>query len=89
MIKKHNVKGKVRGRPKRGAGLIDLKEIGQRIRKLRGGDNQTEFAKMLEVTQGQLSRYEAGTASPSLDVLVRLRKNKGRTIDWILIGVKD
>jgi len=89
MLKKHKVNRKLRGRPKRGTGLVDLKDIGQRIRQLRGEENQTDFAKMLEVTQGQLSRYEAGTASPSLDVLVRLRKSKGRTVDWILIGDKD
>jgi DNA-binding transcriptional regulator YiaG len=86
MLKTHKVKRKVRGRPKLGKGLIELKEIGRRIRILRGSDNQTEFAEMLEITQGQLSRYEGGTAAPSLESLVRLKKRTGRSIDWIVTG---
>ena len=86
MTETHKVKRKVRGRPKRGKGVINLKEIGGRIRILRGRENQTSFAEMLGITQGQLSRYERGTAAPSLDSLVLLKKKTGRSVDWILIG---
>jgi phage-related protein len=86
MLETHKVKQKILGRPKRGKGLIELKEIGRRIRILRGSDNQTKFAKILAITQGQLSRYEGGTAAPSLDSLVRLKKKTGRSIDWIVTG---
>ena len=86
MIETHKVKRKVRGRPKRGKGLINLKEVGGRIRILRGRENQISFAEMLGITQGQVSRYESGRAAPSLDSLVRLKKRTGKSVDWILTG---
>ena len=77
---------KVRGRPRVGKGRVKLKEMGRRIRSLRGSENQTPFARALGITQGQLSRYEKGTAAPSLDSLVRLKKSTGRSIGWIITG---
>jgi transcriptional regulator with XRE-family HTH domain len=86
MRKTHIVKQKIRGRPRRGGVFVSLKEIGKRIRSLRGKENQTEFAGRLGVSQGQLSRYEKGAAAPSLDSLVRLKNKSGKSIDWIITG---
>jgi len=68
-----------------------LAAIGQRIRELRladgtGASRQMEFAKAIGITQGQLSKIEAGQAAASLDVLLRLRERYGRSVDWILTG---
>lgn len=86
MRETHNVKGKSPGRPKRGSREVNLKEIGERIRQLRGKESQIEFAGYLGITQGQLSRYEKGSGTPSLSVLLRLKKKCGRSTDWILTG---
>ena len=66
---------------------IDLVEIGRRIRQLRGFDlNQGEFAKMLGISQAQLSKYERGENVPTLELLARLKALSGKSLDWIVDG---
>ena len=86
MRETHNVKKKIRGRPRRGSQEISLKHIGERIRQLRGKESQTTLAAYLGITQGQLSRCEKGLGTPSLAVLLRLKKRSGKSVDWILTG---
>lgn len=64
----------------------DLKAIGRRIRELRGEQRQDDFAPLLGITQGQLSRLERGKLAPSVAVLLRLRKLSGKSVDWIVTG---
>jgi transcriptional regulator with XRE-family HTH domain len=65
----------------------DLKNIGRRIREIRGLDlTQTQFGKRLGIGQTMLSKYEKGQASPTLDVLLRLKVYSGKSIDWIVTG---
>jgi transcriptional regulator with XRE-family HTH domain len=65
----------------------DLKAMGRRIREIRGFDlKQAELAKILGVTQTQLSKYERGKSVPSVDILLKLKHFSGKTIDWILTG---
>ncbi len=72
--------------PRKSAKKPDLLAIGQRIRELRGGKRQDDFAPLLGITQGQLSKIELGKAAPSVEVLLRLRKRFGKKVDWILTG---
>ena len=66
---------------------VDLKKMGRRIREIRGFDlTQAEFSRMLGVGQTQLSNYELGLSTPTLEVLLRLKKHSGKSIDWILTG---
>lgn len=66
---------------------VDLKAMGRRIREIRGFDlTQAEFSRMLGVGQTQLSNYELGLSAPTLEVLLRLKKHSGKSIDWILMG---
>lgn len=66
---------------------IDWKAVGRRIREIRGFDtNQKSFALDLGVSQGQLSRYEKGASEMSAEVLLRLARKSGRTIEWLLTG---
>lgn len=66
---------------------IDWKTVGRRIRELRGFDvNQAQFARELGVSQGQLSRYEQGTSEIGAEVLLRLARKSGKTIEWLLTG---
>jgi transcriptional regulator with XRE-family HTH domain len=65
----------------------DLKALGKRIREIRGFEmRQTQLAKLLGITQAQLSKYERGKNAPTLDLLLKLKRISGRTIDWIVTG---
>jgi transcriptional regulator with XRE-family HTH domain len=65
----------------------DLKAIGRRIREIRGFDlTQSDFGKMLGITQAQLSKYELGQSAPTPDILLKLKTYSGKSIDWILTG---
>jgi transcriptional regulator with XRE-family HTH domain len=66
---------------------IDWKSVGRRVREIRGFEaNQAEFARVLGVSQGQLSRYEKGSSEIGAAVLLRLARASGRTIEWLLTG---
>lgn len=66
---------------------IDWKVVGRRLRELRGFDtNQQEFARRLGISQGQLSRYEKGKSEMGAEVLLRVRREFGKSIEWLLTG---
>lgn len=66
---------------------VDSKAIGRRIREIRGvHQTQTEFGQMLGVSQRQLSHYELGLNTPTVEILLKLKVFSGRSIDWILTG---
>ena len=66
---------------------IDLSAVGRRIRELRGFyTTQEELARYLGITQGQLSNIEHGARAPSAEVLLRLRDNFKKSVDWNLTG---
>ena len=66
---------------------IDWKAVGRRVRELRGLDvHQAQFAHELSVSQGQLSRYEQGRSEIGAEVLLRLARKSGRTVEWLLTG---
>jgi transcriptional regulator with XRE-family HTH domain len=66
---------------------IDWDAVGRRVRELRGFDvNQAEFARELRISQGQLSRYEQGSSEIGAEVLLRLARKSGKTIEWLLTG---
>ena len=65
----------------------DLKNVGRRIREIRGFDlTQAQFGKMLGVAQTTLSKYEKKQAAPTLEISVRLKAYSGKSIDWIVSG---
>lgn len=75
-------RGKIR--PK---AAVDLKAIGRRIREIRGFDlTQAEFGRILGIKQTQLSKYELGQSSPTLEILLKLKTYSGKSVDWILTG---
>ena len=66
---------------------IDLHAIGRRIRELRGFDmTQADFARRIGVTQGYLSALENGEKEPGSAVLLAIRQEFGKTVDWLLTG---
>ena len=65
----------------------NLKAIARRIREIRGFDlTQSEFAKILGISQAQLSKYEKAQSVPTVELLFKLRKFSGKSIDWIVAG---
>jgi transcriptional regulator with XRE-family HTH domain len=72
--------------PRPSKAKADLKDIGERIRELRGDVSQDEFAPQLGITQGQLSKIERGQAEPSVAVLVKLHERFNKTLDWLVLG---
>ena len=66
---------------------MDMNEsFGDRIKRHRTSNKMTqqEFAKRLGVTGAAVSTYENGTRYPSLDILVKISKIFGITVDELL-----
>jgi DNA-binding XRE family transcriptional regulator len=67
---------------------LDLRAMGSRIRALRGEVLQEELAGKIGISQGQLSKIESGRLAPTLETLVRLANEFGKSLDWIVTGKK-
>ena len=66
---------------------VDWKDVGSRIRVLRGFDlRQAEFAERIGVGQSHVSAIERGIKEPGALVLYRIAKLYGKTVEWILTG---
>jgi transcriptional regulator with XRE-family HTH domain len=68
---------------------FSAKLFGQRLREVRGGMTQAEFAKVMEITTPTVIRYESGERLPSVDFLHRLITTFGVAATWILQGGED
>jgi len=65
----------------------NLKAVARRIREIRGFDlTQGQFAKILGISQAQLSKYEKAQSVPTVDLLLKLKSFSGKSTDWILTG---
>jgi len=66
---------------------VDLKQIGRRIREIRGFDlNQAEFGTLIGIGQSQVSKYERGEILPPVEILLGIAALGEKTVDWILKG---
>jgi len=61
-------------------------EIGGRIKKARGRDNQREFAKILGFSTSYLSEVESGKTKPSLELLVKISQLTKYSLHWLVTG---
>jgi len=66
--------------------LIDWKGVGLRLKHLRGSKTQGEFAKEIGVSQGYLSYLERGEKEIGPEILLRLSRQSGKSIEWLLTG---
>lgn len=64
------------------------KNIGRRIREIRKEKNltQSEFAKMFDITQDRLSKYETGVIGIPVEILLKISKKFNISLDWLLTG---
>lgn len=68
-------------------GTIDWKSVGRRIRELRGFDmTQEEFARRVGVSQNYLSTMEHGKVEIGAEILLRIGRTFGKSIEWLLTG---
>lgn len=63
-------------------------EIGKRIRIIRQelDKTQIDMSKILRVKQSGVSKLERGEIMPTVEILLKLNKISGKSIDWILMG---
>jgi transcriptional regulator with XRE-family HTH domain len=59
-------------------------DISHKIRRMRGGLSQTEFAKRVGIHRSLISSYESGHKFPSLAALEKLADYEGVTIEYLL-----
>jgi transcriptional regulator with XRE-family HTH domain len=75
-------------KPDRLQAEVDWKAVGRRIRELRGFDvTQKEFAEHVGISQNYLSTIEHGKVQVGSEVLLRISRTFGRSIEWLLTGV--
>jgi transcriptional regulator with XRE-family HTH domain len=70
-----------------GRAAVDWKLVGRRIRELRGFDmTQEEFAQRIGVSQNYLSTMEHGKVQIGAEILLRIGREFGKSIEWLLTG---
>jgi transcriptional regulator with XRE-family HTH domain len=66
---------------------VKWEKVGRRIRELRGFDmTQEEFAKRIGLSQGHLSYIERGAKEIGAEILLRISREFGKSIEWLLTG---
>ena len=66
---------------------MDWKTVGRRIRELRGFDmTQEEFARRIGISQNYLSTMERGKVQIGSEILLRMSREFGKSIEWLLTG---
>ena len=66
---------------------FDWKIVGQRIRELRGFHmTQHEFASRIGVSQGHLSYMERGEKEIGAEILLKISREFGKSMEWLLTG---
>ena len=67
--------------------LIDWKAVGHRIRQLRGFNmTQEELAVRVGISQGHLSYMERGEKEIGAEILLRISRQFGKSLEWLLTG---
>ena len=66
---------------------MQWKTVGRRIRELRGFDlTQEEFARRIGISQNYLSTMERGNVQIGSEILLRISREFGKSIEWLLTG---
>lgn len=66
-----------------------MSDIGYRIKCIRKEKNlnQSQFAKSIGISQGNLSEIEMGNSNPSEETLVAIRGEYNINLNWLLTGL--
>jgi transcriptional regulator with XRE-family HTH domain len=70
---------------------IELKEFGQRLKKLRQekGYSQSELSNLVELHYTNLGKYERGQAKPSAEMLKKLAETLSVSTDYLYNGKQE
>jgi transcriptional regulator with XRE-family HTH domain len=69
------------------ADSVDWVSVGRRIRELRGFYiTQEELATRIGVSQGHLSYMERGEKEIGAEILLRISREFGKSLEWLLTG---
>jgi len=67
--------------------VVDWGAVGRRIRELRGFNmTQENLADRIGVSQGHLSYMERGEKEIGADILLRISREFGKSLEWLLTG---
>jgi transcriptional regulator with XRE-family HTH domain len=67
--------------------LVEWKAVGRRIRELRGFDmTQQQFSRRLGISQTYVSEMEHGNVEIGGEILLRIAREFGKSIEWLLTG---
>lgn len=66
-----------------------MSEIGYRVKCIRKENNlnQSQFAKSIGISQGNLSEIEMGNSNPSAETLISIRAQYNVNLNWLLSDV--
>ena len=66
---------------------MEWKTVGRRIRELRGFDlTQEEFSRRIGISQNYLSTMERGRVQIGAEILLKISREFGKSIEWLLTG---
>jgi transcriptional regulator with XRE-family HTH domain len=66
---------------------LDWNTVGRRIRELRGFDmTQEELARRIGISQNYLSTIERGNVQIGSEILLRMSREFGKSMEWLLTG---
>ena len=68
--------------------IFPKNRLPERIKMIRGNENQTDFASVFGVRQQVLSSWEKGKAQPSIENIIAMCMVSGVSADWLL-GLSD
>ncbi len=68
---------------------VDWTAVGSRIRELRGLDaTQADFGARIKVSQNYVSMMERGEVEIGAVILLRMSREFGKSLEWLLTGEK-
>ena len=62
------------------------REVGNRVRLVRGDRTQEEFAALIGVTRANLASVESGRSFPGPEFLVNIAHRCRVSLNWVLLG---
>jgi transcriptional regulator with XRE-family HTH domain len=66
--------------------IMSIESIGDRIRTIRGKESRKSFAERFGIGTATLQRYEDSERNPDLEFFLKLQKESGRSMDYLIHG---
>ncbi len=69
--------------------MADTYKLAKVIRSIRGSMTQKDLARLINVSQGTVAKYESGKSTPKMPVMVRLAQRAGLSVEKLLAKVES